>query len=65
MVQVFRPSHAFDLTRKEVTMSVVSPHDRLASARNLSAVHSDITFSIGYVVASFRSSFEDVTATRV
>jgi polyisoprenoid-binding protein YceI len=65
MVQVFWPSHAPDLTRKEVTMSVVSPHDRLAGAWNFSAVHSAITFSIGYVVASFRSSFEEVTATLV
>ncbi|MEA2233863.1 MAG: hypothetical protein QOD83_3679 [Solirubrobacteraceae bacterium] len=46
-------------------MSVVSPHDRLAGAWNFSAVHSAITFSIGYVVASFRGSFEEVTATLV
>jgi hypothetical protein len=39
------------LTRKEVTMSVVSPQDRLAGAWNFSAVHSAITFSTAYGVS--------------
>jgi polyisoprenoid-binding protein YceI len=46
-------------------MSVVSPQDRLAGAWNLSAVHSAITFSVPYVVASFRASFVEVTSTLV
>ena len=46
-------------------MSVVSPQDRLAGARNFSAVHSAVTFSVPYVVASFRGSFEEVAATLV
>jgi polyisoprenoid-binding protein YceI len=46
-------------------MSVVSPQDRLAGAWNLSTVHSAITFSVSYVVASFRASFQDVAATLV
>jgi polyisoprenoid-binding protein YceI len=46
-------------------MSVVSPQDRLAGTWNFSAVHSAITFSVPYVVASFRGSFEDVAATLV
>ena len=46
-------------------MSVVSPQARLAGAWNLSAVHSAITFSVPYVVASFRASFEEVAATLV
>ncbi|MEA2189705.1 MAG: hypothetical protein QOK16_4716, partial [Solirubrobacteraceae bacterium] len=46
-------------------MSVVSRHDRLAGAWDFSAVYLAITFSIGYVVASFRSSFEEATATLV
>jgi hypothetical protein len=36
-------------------MSVVSPQDRLAGAWNLSTAHSAITFSVSYVVASFRT----------
>jgi polyisoprenoid-binding protein YceI len=51
--------------RKEVTMSVVSPQDRLAGTWNFSAVHSAIGFSVPYVVASFRGSFEEVDATLV
>jgi polyisoprenoid-binding protein YceI len=46
-------------------MSVVSPQDRLAGTWNFTPVHSAVTFSIGYVVSSFRSSFEEVTATLV
>jgi polyisoprenoid-binding protein YceI len=46
-------------------MSVVSPQDRLAGTWNFSAVHSAVAFRVPYVVASFRSSFEDVTATFV
>ena len=46
-------------------MSVVFPQDRLAGAWNFSAVHSAITFSVPYVVASFRASFEEVAATLV
>jgi polyisoprenoid-binding protein YceI len=46
-------------------MSVVSPHERLAGAWNFSAVHSAVTFSVPYVVASFRASFEEVDATLV
>jgi hypothetical protein len=37
-------------------MSVVSPQDRLAGAWNSSAVHSAVTFSVPYVVASFRAA---------
>jgi polyisoprenoid-binding protein YceI len=55
----------FKLTLKEITMSVVSPQDRLTGAWNLSAVHSAITFSVPYVVASFRASFKEVAATLV
>ena len=43
-------------------MSVVSPQHRLAGAWNFSAVHSAITFSVPYLVASFRGSFEEVAA---
>jgi hypothetical protein len=46
-------------------MSVVAPQDRLAGAWNFSAVHSAVTFSVPYVVASFRASFEEVAATLV
>jgi polyisoprenoid-binding protein YceI len=46
-------------------MSVVSPQDRLAGAWNFSAVHSSVTFSIPYLVAAFRGSFEEVAATLV
>jgi polyisoprenoid-binding protein YceI len=46
-------------------MSVVSPQDRLAGAWNFSAIHSAITFSVSYVVATFRGSFEEVAATLV
>jgi polyisoprenoid-binding protein YceI len=46
-------------------MSVVSAQDRLAGAWKFSAVHSAITFSVPYVVASFSGSFEDVAATLV
>jgi polyisoprenoid-binding protein YceI len=46
-------------------MSVVSQQDRLAGAWNFSAVHSAITFSVPYLVASFRGSFEEVAATFV
>ena len=44
---------------------VVSPQDRLAGSWNFSAVHSAVTFSVPYVVASFRGSFEEVSATLV
>ena len=44
-------------------MSVVSAQDRLAGAWNFSAVHSSVTFSIPYLVATFRGSFEEVAAT--
>ena len=46
-------------------MSVVSPRDRLAGTRSLSTVHSAVAFQVRYVVASFRSSFEEVAATLV
>jgi polyisoprenoid-binding protein YceI len=47
-------------------MSVVaSPQDRLAGSWSFSAVHSAVTFSVPYVVASFRGSFEEVAATLV
>jgi polyisoprenoid-binding protein YceI len=46
-------------------MSVVSSQDRLAGTWNFSPVHSAVTFSIGYVVSSFRSSFQEVAATLV
>ena len=46
-------------------MSVVSQQDRLAGAWNFSAVHSAITFSVPYLVASFRGLFEEVAATFV
>jgi polyisoprenoid-binding protein YceI len=46
-------------------MSVVSPQDRLAGAWSFSAVHSSVTFSVRYLVASFRGSFEEVAATLV
>ena len=46
-------------------MSVVSQQDRLAGAWNFSAVHSAITFSVPYLVASFRGSFQEVAATFV
>jgi hypothetical protein len=50
---------------REVTMSVVSPRDRLAGTRSLSTVHSAVAFQVRYVVASFRSSLEEVAATLV
>jgi polyisoprenoid-binding protein YceI len=46
-------------------MSVVAPQERLAGAWNFSAVHSAVTFSVQYVVASFRASFQKVGATLV
>jgi hypothetical protein len=46
-------------------MSVVPRQDRLAGAWNFSAIHSAVTFSVAYVVASFRASFEEVAATLV
>jgi polyisoprenoid-binding protein YceI len=46
-------------------MTVVAPQDRLAGVWNFSAVHSAVTFSVQYVVASFRSSFDKVGATLV
>src|SRR4051794_28367469 len=46
-------------------MSAVSQQDRLVGAWDFSAVHSAITFSVPYVVASFRASFEEVAATLV
>jgi polyisoprenoid-binding protein YceI len=46
-------------------MSVVSSQHRLAGTWNFSAVHSAVTFSVPYVVASFRGSFKDVAATLV
>jgi polyisoprenoid-binding protein YceI len=46
-------------------MSVVAAQDRLAGTWAFSAVHSAITFSVPYVVASFRGSFEEVAATLV
>jgi hypothetical protein len=54
-----------EIDRREVTMSVVSPRDRLAGTRSLSTVHSAVAFQVRYVVASFRSSFEEVAATLV
>src|SRR4051812_37327998 len=50
------------IDRKEVTMSVVAPQDRLAGAWDFSAVHSSVTFSVPYLVATFRGSFEEVAA---
>jgi polyisoprenoid-binding protein YceI len=52
----------FNLTTQEVTMSVVSPQDRLAGTWSFSAVHSSVTFSIPYLVATFRGSFDEVKA---
>jgi polyisoprenoid-binding protein YceI len=46
-------------------MSVISSQHRLVGTWNFSAVHSAITFSVPYVVASFRGSFKDVAATLV
>jgi polyisoprenoid-binding protein YceI len=46
-------------------MSVASPQGRVAGAWNFSPVHSAVTFSVAYVVASFRASFEKVAATLV
>jgi polyisoprenoid-binding protein YceI len=46
-------------------MSIVSQQDRVAGAWNFAAAHSAITFSVPYVVASFRASFEEVDATLV
>jgi polyisoprenoid-binding protein YceI len=46
-------------------MSVVAAQDRLAGTWSFSAVHSAVTFSVAYVVASFRASFEEVAATLV
>jgi polyisoprenoid-binding protein YceI len=46
-------------------MSVTSPQDRLSGAWDFSAVHSSVTFSVGYLVASFRGSFAEVAATLV
>jgi polyisoprenoid-binding protein YceI len=46
-------------------MSVVSPQDRLTGTWSFSAVHSSVSFSIPYLVAAFRGSFEEVTATLV
>jgi polyisoprenoid-binding protein YceI len=46
-------------------MSVVALQDRLAGAWNFSPVHSAVMFSVAYVVASFRASFEEVAATLV
>jgi hypothetical protein len=46
-------------------MSVVSPRDRLAGTRSLSTVHSAVVLQVRHVVASFRSSFEEVAATLV
>jgi polyisoprenoid-binding protein YceI len=46
-------------------MSVVSPQDRLAGAWSFSAAHSAVTFSVAYVVASFRASFDQIAATLV
>jgi len=46
-------------------MSVGSQQDRLAATSSFSAVHSAITFSVPYLVASFRGSFEEVAATFV
>jgi polyisoprenoid-binding protein YceI len=46
-------------------MTVVSPQDRLAGVWNFSAVHSSVTFSVPYLVAAFRGSFEEVAATLV
>jgi polyisoprenoid-binding protein YceI len=46
-------------------VSVVSPQDRIAGAWSFSAVHSAITFSVPYLVASFHASFEEVAATLV
>jgi polyisoprenoid-binding protein YceI len=50
---------------EEFTMSVISHQDRLAGAWNVSAVNSTVMFSVSYVVASFRASFEEVAATLV
>jgi polyisoprenoid-binding protein YceI len=46
-------------------MSVVSQQDRLAGTWDFSAVHSAVTFSVPYLVASFRGSFTEVAATLV
>jgi len=46
-------------------MSVVSPQERLAGTWNFSTVHSAITFSVPYLVASFRGSFKEVAAALV
>jgi polyisoprenoid-binding protein YceI len=46
-------------------MPVVSTQERLAGAWDFSAVHSAITFSVPYLVASFRGSFNEVAATLV
>jgi polyisoprenoid-binding protein YceI len=46
-------------------MSVAFSQDRLAGTWNFSAVHSAVAFSLPYVVASFRASFEKVAATLV
>jgi polyisoprenoid-binding protein YceI len=46
-------------------MSVVSRQDRLGGTWDSSAVHSGVTFSVPYLVASFRSSLTEVAATLV
>src|SRR3954447_16862464 len=54
-----------EIDRREVTMSVVSPQDRLAGTSSLSAVHSAVAFQVRYVLASVRSSLEEVAAALV
>jgi polyisoprenoid-binding protein YceI len=46
-------------------MSVVSPQDRSAGTWSFAAAHSAVTFSVAYVVASFRASLDQIAATLV
>ncbi len=43
-------------------MSVNTAQDRIAGSWNFNPVHSSVEFSVKYLVAAFRGSFEDLTA---
>lgn len=44
-------------------MTETETQDRLTGSWNFSPIHSSVTFSVPYVVAKFRGSFDEVTAT--
>jgi polyisoprenoid-binding protein YceI len=50
---------------KEIIMSAVPQQDRLAGTWSFAPAHSSAAFSVRYVVAAFRGSFDEVTATLV